>query len=541
MAMTADPTEDPVSDNASGRWERRWLVVGAECCLLLLLFYAYAGDPSPMVNEAHYLVKAKNYWDPDWCRNDLFASSGKAHTTFYALMGWPTLWLSLESAAWVGRLVGWGLLAFGLQQLCRSLRLQRFSCVAVAAVWIAGVEHGNLAGEWVVGGIEAKVPAYGLILLGLAAMARGGWGRCWCCLGAASALHVLSGGWSVLAAMLSWRLTHPRGVSTIRLFSPGLFIGGVLSLFGLLPAVALTVGASPEDADVAARIYSFYRIKHHLLPADFYWHWYLRHALLLLVTCWMGRRLIRGYVRWQRVGWFTAGTVLIAAVGLFIGVLPAFFPDLSAKLLRFYWFRMTDAIVPLLLGLLVAKAMTDDRRLFRGLAVVAIVVAAALVTNSVAQRGRLGVPPSVSNDLLGRDSGAAPDVQQSVFEDWLAVCRWAEMSTDKDEVFLTPRHQQTFKWYAHRAEVVNWKDVPQDAESLREWYRRFQEIFPRRLGHVRVTIRYDRLREYRRDYGVRFLIVDRRVSGENLPLVRLYPLAPDANATYAVYELPTVP
>ena len=91
---------------------RRWRAVG-ETLLLLTLFFVYAGDPPPMVNEAHYLVKAKNFWQPDWCASDLFASSEKAHATYYTLFGWPTLFLSLETTAWLGRVVGWLVLAFG--------------------------------------------------------------------------------------------------------------------------------------------------------------------------------------------------------------------------------------------------------------------------------------------------------------------------------------------------------------------------------------------------------------------------------------------
>jgi hypothetical protein len=35
------------------------------------------------------------------------------------------------------------------------------------------------------------------------------------------------------------------------------------------------------------------------------------------------------------------------------------------------------------------------------------------------------------------------------------------------------------------------------------------------------------------------MIVDRRIVGEHLPLVRVYPLEGEENTTYAVYELPT--
>jgi hypothetical protein len=148
------------------------------------------------------------------------------------------------------------------------------------------------------------------------------------------------------------------------------------------------------------------------------------------------------------------------------------------------------------------------------------------------------VPPSVSNVLLGWDVNATPRQQRQVDEDWRAVCRWARESSAEEEVFLTPRHQQSFKWYAGRAEVVNWKDVPQDAASLREWYRRFRQVFPRRLGTLRVTIQYDQLRQLGQEYDAKYLIVDRRVAGQRLPLVQVYPSEFETNESFAVYRLP---
>jgi hypothetical protein len=430
------------------------------------------------------------------------------------------------------------MLAFGLQRLCAAVFDRRFASVGVALIWIAGIEYGNLAGEWVVGGIEAKVPAYGLVLWALGELVHRRWNRVWLLLGAASAFHVLSGGWAVVAATVAWWMTERSRSDRVPFFTPSLFLGGAIALFGLVPALALTMGADPEDSRVAARIYSYYRIKHHLLPADFYPLWFIRHGILIggMTVGWVYFRKWDDGIR--RLGWFATGALGIAVIGLIVGFLPHVAPDLAAKLLRYYWFRLSDAVVPLMVAVVAVKAMVDRRGGVRGLGVVVLGLAIVLVGNSQYRRSRLGVPPSVSNDLLGRDVGASVDVQRAVFGDWLKVCRWARASTEEDEVFLTPRHQQTFKWYAHRAEVVNWKDVPQDADALREWYRRFHQIYPRRLGHVRVTIRYDALQEYRRDYGVRYLIVDHRVTGANLPLVRVYPLGLEENETYSVYELP---
>ena len=155
------------------------------------------------------------------------------------------------------------------------------------------------------------------------------------------------------------------------------------------------------------------------------------------------------------------------------------------------------------------------------------------------------MPPAVSNDLLGIEAGASAEVQQQVYADWLNVCRWARSSSGEQEVFLTPRNQQTFKWFAGRAEVVNWKDVPQNPSALLEWYERFKEVYPSRIGNRRtanrVSIRYPSLLALREKYGVRYLIVDRRVTGDNRPLLRIYPADTETNQTYAVYELPYPP
>src|SRR5690606_21157499 len=207
--------------------------------------------------------------------------------------------------------------------------------------------------------------------------------------------------------------------------------------------------------------------------------------------------------------------------------------------------RATDSITPLTLGLAIAVHLStprlvaghcgeelsvasgsaapqrDHRRWIRcSTVVLTIVTASLLVAVSTFNHLRSAIPIATRFDTLTYQRGVEPiAAQRQAYSDWRAVCRWVDQTLPADEVLITPRHQQTFKWYAQRAEVVNWKDVPQDAESLVQWYERFFEIYPRRLGTVRVTIRYPRLQRGRDHFGARFVIVDRRVVGPNLPLL----------------------
>jgi hypothetical protein len=530
----------------------------AELLALVALCFIYAGDPPPAVNEAHYLVKAKNFWDPSWCAEDLFVSSGKAHTTFYWTFGWLTRLVSLEATAWIGRVVGWSMLACGLIRCCRAIKLPPFSSLGVAVLWITGVERGNFAGEWIVGGIEAKVPAYGLALCGFADAARRQWATTWIWLGAASAFHVLTGGWAVIASAIAFLVTErpwkssdlrkhrPRRVkSPLNLkFFAGLVIGGAIASLGVIPALLLTMNATAEQSTAAARIYSYLRISHHLLPANFPSEWFIRHAALMmmlyLIVCFapLGGRL-------RRLVWICVGANLIALIGLAVGLVPSVAPDLGAKLLRYYWFRLGDALVPLGIAFWAMHAIAHRRggtastRWLRTASAWGLLIYAGFAfIDSTWSRHRVGIPPSTSHRLLGFAPNASVRAQRQSHSDWVAVCNWARVATPADEVFLTPRHQQTFKWYAERAEVVNWKDVPQDAKSLVEWKRRFYRVFPRELGRMRVSIRYDTLRGFRDEYNVRFMIVDNRVAGNQLPLVKIYPLEQQDNQTYSVYELP---
>lgn len=518
-----------------------------EIGLLVLLMFTYAGEPPPMVNEAHYLVKAKNFWDAGWCNGDLFATSGKAHTTYYLVFGWLTKFFSMDTTTWIARVIGWLGLAIGLQRLSFGMIGRRYASLAVLVIWAVGIDQLNLAGEWVIGGTEAKIPAYGFVLMGINAMTARRWNACWIWFGLASAFHVLVGGWAVIAAAIVWVaveiVARTPAQRRARFFTWGLFLGGALSLIGLIPAIMLTSQATNQESITAARTYVYLRLAHHLLPSSFPGIWFVRHGLLIVgsfASVWAVQRTSRPSPAspWSSLRLFTACTVVVALIGLAIDFLPIFDRGTVAQLLRYYWFRMTDVTVPLLLGLTIAAGISVGRPTVRTSCMIVFMGFGLVFVSSSIQRMRLLVPPAASNRLLGWDASAPPKRQQQVFQDWLKACDFIRNTTPPDEVFLTPRHQQTFKWYAHRAEVVNFKDVPQDATSLLEWSKRFADVFPQRLGTMRVTIDYATLRGYRERFGVRYMLVDRRIAGHNLPLIRVYPTEPEQNATYAIYELP---
>ena len=62
-------------------------------------------------------------------------------------------------------------------------------------------------------------------------------------------------------------------------------------------------------------------------------------------------------------------------------------------------------------------------------------------------------------------------------KEWQDMCRWIKENTEPTAKFWIPRNEQTFKWYAQRSDIGTWKNVPQDAESIVQWYRAINELY----------------------------------------------------------------
>lgn len=449
----------------------QWL----EIALILVVFFVQGGAPVPHVNEAHYLAKAKHYWNPAWCAGDLFLESADPHLLFYWTVGVLTKWFSLPTVAWIGRIVAWGALAWAWQRLSWRIVQVKYLSVVTAMLLVTLIAWGNFAGEWVVGGVEGKCFAYVFVFWGLAELARGNWRSVWLLLGVASAFHVLVGGWSVIAAMVVWGLEDKASRPSFSAMFPALLLGGMLALIGVVPGLMLSRGTPAAIQAEANQIYVFERLPHHLAPltmlgAELFSHTW-RFGLLLAAFLWLwqacSRLPSRSLVPLVRVQRFAGACVVIGTLGLLWEVATWNYPALSASLLKYYWFRMADVAVPLAIALSAAWlfSMISHRRTpaITLIGILGILVPAMLLLSTAFERGVDNTAPSDSK-LSNRFA-------------WQEACAWARDHTPKDALFLIPRHGQSFKWYAERPDYFNWKDVPQDQASLVEWFRRNNEIY----------------------------------------------------------------
>jgi hypothetical protein len=218
---------------------------------------------------------------------------------------------------------------------------------------------------------------------------------------------------------------------------------------------------------------------------------------------------------------------VIALVGWLLSLATEGTP-LYAALMRYYWFRLIDAMLPL------------------GVALGTIHWIAALGrVEPAAARGWLGLAIGVGLLHLGGYAIDRPfptrprsDRENKVpdYAAWRHVCHWIKRNTPPDALFLTPRAPQTFRWHSGRGEVVNWKDLPQDAATMLRWRERMQVVHgapadqkPRKWLKSLNERSPGELRALGQKYDAGYLVTE---STPPLDLPCLY-----RNDAYAVYRL----
>lgn len=530
-----------------------------EIGLIFVCFALYAGQLPPDVNESHYLSKAKHFWNPNWCPNDIFLGSSFAHWLFYVIAGGLTKFMSLSAVAWTGRAITWLLIAVAWHRLSRTLMDVRWVAVISAIFFLLLNDRFHLAGEWIIGGFEAKGIAYFFVLLALGSLVKRDWSWVWPLLGAACAFHILVGGWSFLSALFAWLATmhvsgHISVAQRVRDASAQwlpLAAGIALASIGAIPPLLADLSAPSEIAIAARSIYVNHRIAHHLSFDAFPALHVARFTLVILYWYLLSRWL---WVRWpslfrriRPLFQFCIGSLIISFGGLLLTGLAEQNDRLaiiSEGLLRFYWFRLSDVAVPLAAAMASCAAVVywlkTDRRISTRVSSL-VFVSCVLVASGVAVYQRHQDPRPRA------DRSSLPSYQQDekrtlgTYRNWRKACQWVAENTPADAMFITPHEQQTFKWYAGRAEVVNWKDIPQDSFGIVEWSDRLRALYEPQRRYESGLFSYSdaQLRELARKYGAGFLMVPQRhvdLATEPTLLKQVYPADPHVKSTYVVFE-----
>jgi hypothetical protein len=200
---------------------------------------------------------------------------------------------------------------------------------------------------------------------------------------------------------------------------------------------------------------------------------------------------------------------------------------LAASLLRYYWFRMADVMVPLGVSIEVIRglALLDERKAASmKWALLAAIFPVGLHLTAVVIERQIELRPQSDNRINN-------------LADWRTVCAWAAANTPSDAMFLTPRDAQSFHWYAGRSEVCSYKDIPQDAVTIVAWWGRVNEIYRQQVPGIEGNATPNELGRVRLEALARKYHIDYLIAGPEPPLA--FPRVGPPNRTFVVYRLPS--
>ena len=493
-----------VSKNLSGSGSRSYpnnscKIWRALLAVLTLLCFNSLAHHNMAGNEVDRLTVAKQYVDPAWIPGDWYLNQPIGYQALFAnIFGrLADVWGFLVTSI-VGRFFCYFLIASALVFLGRRLGLGLPLLLLVVALFLK--KHSAGALEWMIGPLEAKVLAYGLVLWAVERMLNKSYRSMALLLGLATSFHVLVGGYATLTVLgwivLRWKTRLPGIHDAVQ--SVLLYLAG--SLFAIGPILRqINSPHIPTGALQPSYIYVFLRNPHHLNPLS--WHSWLTLCLYLFLLFVSFGALYRRrpaeeldepYKSRSGLFEFTLISMIPFAMGLAIAPF-----DRQGHFLQYYPFRFGDLMLPLSTYLLAASALQDllvegsylTGRTRKGLLLTGVLI--------------LGAVYVVEANGFWTDLSALrqfPGPQQRVCPDQKEMFAWLKGNTPRDSTIVSCPDLDQFSWLSERATIAKLKLMPNTDAAILEWYRRLDDLSGNNSPWKKAGFRGERDKRLASDY-----------------------------------------
>ncbi|WP_019505388.1 DUF6798 domain-containing protein [Pleurocapsa sp. PCC 7319] len=426
-------------------------------------------------NEIDVLPLAKHFVDPSWLPNDWYLDRPAGYRwLFQTLVGKLIVHWGFLATSIIGRLFCYALSALGIVLLGKRLGLS-LPFILLATALFCGIEEGYkqgaIADEWMIGGLEAKAIAYGLILIAIPLLFSRLYFWVAFLLGVATSFHVLVGGWAFLTSFawlcLRYESRFPKFKQVILLAITYI----LASSFAILPVIQQLSESAPDRIIKPSYIYVFLRLSHHLNPLSWGWQWLAPAIYLVILAGIMYLLNKQAHTRqWlpidnhrQELGEFA----LISLVPFISGVAIAIW-DTQGQWLQYYPFRLGDVMLPFttcFLGVCLIEHGWSNK--YQGLKS-AYCVALLFVA--------IGFQSIVFTQQIW-DLRNFPGQQQDVTPEWKAMATWIHQHTPQDAAIISsPVEQTNFSWLTERSTIAKFKLLPQTKAAIIEQYQRWDDL-----------------------------------------------------------------
>jgi len=430
-----------------------------EFCLLLLIIVLFMFDFRISYNEMDVVPYARAVFNDQWLTHDWYLNLTMPYRYFFSYpVGYFAETFGIIETISGGRLVTYLLIAVPLLGLINSLRTYSdgFLYFFALILFFMFFRNGSGAGEWMVGGLETKVFAYGFALLALTAFLKKQLWAGQAFAGLALSFHLLVGIYS-LFCLLPVLYVYQREAKDfyVKFFRtlPLFLSTAAVGIFSIANELLFSEGGSSQ---LGWDFYVNIRVPHHTLPAAFNVEKWIKlgvfaglNLLFFLKSKKQTIRLIASYALFS---------FIISLVG--IGV---FFFHSSGHYFKYYFFRFGDIMLPLMSLLLLVAFLSETQASFirkrKKQLQLAVMVVSVIILIPFARTFITDFSTS-AGQIKARTSG---DV---ALETWVKanVSKSAEIITQPDDDFFYINYERPL--------FVSWKHSPQNNTDIMEWHRR---------------------------------------------------------------------
>lgn len=420
-------------------------------------------------NEMDIVPYAKatflNGLSPNWYLDFKFPSN----FLFNYILGFFMSKYDLFTIIIIGRILSYVLISYSYIYLSRVLKLSFFTSTGIYIIFLYFFKHGiGDAGEWIVGGLEAKVFAYALSIFSLSSFLKDNYKRGFLFAGLSLSVHLLVGVYNLLCLipLLFSNLKKKKNEPLNLLQGICYFI--ITGIIGIAEIInSLFLNTSQIIQNKGWDIYVNIRVPHHVIPDFSIETW----SILITFTIFNLLFLKSKHYTKKFIALYSLSSIVIIIIGFIV------YYSFESHYMRYYFFRFSDVMLPFLTLLLVSTL--DHKIKYICLLVISLIISPSIIKNDSISEFLSNKSYSINyiKDKTNQISSKGGNGIDSRIKEWIL------QNTNKSDQFIIPPDNLYFCMNTERKIFISWwmlpnqydyKSVANLPSNMIEWYNRLK-------------------------------------------------------------------
>ena len=434
---------------------------GTMFLFLIILFFNFRFYIS--YNEMDIMPYAKSIFNNMWLEKDWYLNLKIPYRYFFSYpVGFFANTFGFVKTTFIGRLVSYIFIAYALNVLIRSIKSKSHNSLFYFSIIIFfnTFPSGNGAGEWMVGGFETKVFAYGFSILSLSAFLLNQHKKGLLFAGLSLSFHLLVGIYNLFCLipvlLLYQRETKSYFLKILKSL-PIFIFAGIVGIYAIIYQLFFIEN---DINNLGWDIYVNIRVPRHTLPNFFPLNTWIYFTLFTLINLFFFFKSKKKELK--ILSSYALFSIIISLIGITI-----FFLLGTGHYLKYYFFRFSDIMLPLItiinitifiINILETKYPKHSNKLKYVFIIIALFIMVPKINNFV------------SNFIY-----KSQQIREKTSSDVL-MADWVKKNTTKNKIFITQPLNSYFYINYERSMFVSWKHSPQNNKDIIEWYNRLKAL-----------------------------------------------------------------